>query len=137
MKRMLWVSWMVSMLVSILLIGGIAVTASAADLRRIVVFKEGILVDVQQQAVVRSGSKVLHILSLVNALAIELPAVGTEAALAFLQALPVVQRVEDDPLVGLQGAGSDGAGSDGVFVTPGAAHAVEFYPWGIDWVGAA
>ena len=137
MKRMVWVRWMGSMLVSILLIGGIAVTASAVDLRRIVVFKEGILVDVQQQAVARSGSKVLHILSLVNALAIELPAVGTEAALAFLQALPVVQRVEDDPLVGLQGAGSDGAGSDGVFVTPAAAPAVEFYPWGIDWVGAA
>jgi subtilisin len=125
------------MLVSILLIGAIEDTASASDLRRIVVFKEGISVNDQQQAVTLSGSGVLHILSLVNALAIELPAVGTEVALAFLQALPIVQRVEDDPVVELQGAGSDGAGSDGVFITPSAAPAEEFYPWGIDRIGAA
>jgi subtilisin len=132
MKRMVWVRWMVSMIVPILLIGAIEGTASARDLRRVVVFEEGISVNVQQQAMTLSGSRVLHILSLVNALAIELPAVGTEAALAFLQALPIVQRVEDDPVVGLQGAGSDG-----VFITPSAAPAGEFYPWGIDWIGAA
>jgi subtilisin len=123
---------MVNMLVSILLIGAIEDTASASDLRRIVVFEEGISVNDQQQAVTLSGSRVLHILSLVNALAIELPAVGTEAVLALLQALPIVQRVEDDPVVELQGAGSDG-----VFITPSAAPAEEFYPWGIDWIGAA
>ena len=120
------------MVVSLLLIGGTAVTASAGDRRRIVVFDVGIPVDVQQQVVTLSGSRVLHILSLVNALAIELPAVGTQAALAVLQKLPGVQRVDDDPLVGLQGAGSDGA-----FVTAASAPAREFYPWGIDWIGAA
>jgi subtilisin len=137
MKRMVWVSWIVSVVVAILFIEGIAVTARAVDLRRIVVFDTGIPADVQQQVVALSGGKVLHILSLVNALAIELPAVRPAAALAFLQAHPAVQRVEDDPVVGLQGAGSDGAGSDGVFVTPAAAPTKEFYPWGIDWVGAA
>jgi subtilisin family serine protease len=137
MKPMAWVRWMVSMVVSILFIGAIQSIASASDLRRIVVFEEGILVNVQQQEVALSGSRVLHILSLVNALAIELPAVGTEVALALLQALPIVQRVEDDPVVELQGAGSDGVGSDGVFVTPAAAPTEEFYPWGIDWIGAA
>ena len=45
----------------------------------------------------------LHILSLINALAIELPAVGTEVFLARLQADPAVERVEDDPLIALQG----------------------------------
>jgi subtilisin len=138
MKRTVWVRWTVRMAVSLLLIGGIAVTASAVERRRIVVFNEGILVEVQQQVVALSGSSVLHVLSLINALAIELPEVGTEAALAFLQAHPAVQRIDDDPLLGLQGQGGDGQGGDsGSFVTPAAAPAKEFYPWGIVWIGAA
>src|SRR5574341_2442237 len=132
MKRIAGVRWMVSMVVALLLLGGLAVTASAGDLRRIVVFEEGTPVTVQQQVVALSGSRVLHILSLIHALAIELPAAGPEAAVAFLLAQSAVLRVDDDPLLGLQGAGSDG-----VFVTPAAAPAQEFYPWGIDWIGAA
>src|SRR2546428_176825 len=132
MKRMVWARWMVSIVIAITLIGSLAVTASTVDLRRIVVFREGTLVEVQQQVVALSGSSVLHILSLINALAIGLPAVGTAAALAFLQAHPDVQRVDDDPLIELQGQGGGGS-----FVTPGAAPSTEFYPWGIDWIGAA
>ena len=138
MTRMVWARWMVSIVIAIILIGSLAVTASAADLRRIVVFREGTLVEVQQQVVALTGSSVLHILSLIDALAIELPAVGTNLALALLQALPGVLRVDDDPLVELQGQGGDGQGADdGRFVTSGAAPAHEFYPWGIDWIGAA
>ena len=74
---------------------------------------------VQQTVVAQSGSSVLHILSLMNALAIELPAVGTAGALAFLQALPIVERVDDDPLIELQGQGAD----DGAFVTSASAPA--------------
>jgi subtilisin family serine protease len=129
---------MVSIVVLILLSRGIAVAASAGERRRIVVFHEGLPLDVQQQAVVQSGSRVLHILSLVDALAIELPAVGTEAVAALLQALPIVRRVDGDPPIGLQGQGGDGQGGDGgSFVTPGTDPVREFYPWGIDWIGAA
>jgi len=77
-------------------------------------------------------------------MAIELPAQDTDAALASLQAHPAVQRVDDDPVVTIQGAGSDGAGSDGagsdrvVYVIPAlSAPVIEFYPWGVDWIGAA
>jgi len=38
MKRMVWARWMVSIVMAIILIGQLAVTASAVDLRRIVVF---------------------------------------------------------------------------------------------------
>ena len=131
MKHMVRVRWMMS-IVMLLLLGGIVVAAPAGDRRRIIVFHEGILVDVQQRVVALPGIKVLHILSLVNALAIELPALGTEQVVAILRALPVVERVEDDPLIEIQGAGSDGG-----FVTPSADPAREFYPWGIDWIGAA
>jgi len=90
------------------------------------------------QAVVRTGSSVLHILSLINALAIELPSVGTDLALALLRAVPGVERIDGDSLLSLQGQGGDGQGGDGEsFVTPGADPANEFYPWGIDWIGAA
>ena len=120
-------------LAMLLLLGSIAVAAPAGDRRRIVVFREGSLVDVPQQVVALSGIKVLHILSLVNALAIELPATGAEDIVALLlRLLPGVESVEDDPLIELQGAGSDGG-----FVTPSADPAREFYPWGIDWIGAA
>ena len=134
MQHMVRVRWMMS-LVMLLLLGGIVVAAPAGDRRRIVVFHESILVNVQQQVVALPGIKVLHILSLVNALAIELPATGTEDTediVALLRLLPGVDRVEDDPVIELQGAGSDGG-----FVTPSADPAGEFYPWGIDWIGAA
>jgi subtilisin family serine protease len=133
MKRTVWARWMVSIVIAIILIGSPAVIASAADLRRIVVFHPGTLVQDQLQVVAQIGSSVLHILSIINALAIELPIVGTDVALALLQANSVVLRIDGDPLIGLQGQGSD----DGGFVTSGAAPSKEFYSWGIDWIGAA
>jgi hypothetical protein len=54
------------------------------DLRWIVVFHEGTPLDVQVQVVENTLSSVLHILSLINALAIELPPVLPEVALAVL-----------------------------------------------------
>jgi subtilisin len=76
---------------------------------------------------------VLHILDLINAVAIELPAVGTDLALAVLQADPTVQRVDGDPVVDLRGDGQGGDGS----VTPGSAPVQEFDPWGVVLIGAA
>jgi subtilisin family serine protease len=84
------------------------------------------------EPVVQLGGSVLHILSLIDALAIALPAVGTDLALALLQANPVVLRIDGDPVVGLQGQGADDVG-----VTSGPAPSKEFCPWGIDWIGAA
>ena len=139
MKRIVWARWMVSIMIAIILNGSLAVTARAVDLRRIVVFREGTLLDDPLlQAVVQTGSSVLHILSLINAVAIELPPVGTNLALTLLRALPGVVRIDGDPLIGIQGQGGDGQGGDGgSFVTPGGAPSKEFYPWGIDWIGAA
>src|SRR5882762_9957090 len=132
MKRMVWARWMVSIVIAIIFVGSLAVTASAVDLRQIVVFHVGTLVQVQLQVVAQSGSSVLHILSLINALAIELPAVGAEAALAVLQADPLVERVDGDPPVDMS---DDGQGSDGS-VTPAPAPVQEFYSWGHYMIGA-
>jgi len=138
---MIWARWKVSIVIAIILNGSLAVTARAEDLRRIVVFPEGTPLDVQLQAVqavVQIGGSVLHILSLIDALAIALPAVGTDRALAILEANPVVERVDGDPVVRLQGQGGDGQGGDGgSFVTSAEPPSKEFYSWGVDWIGAA
>ena len=63
MKRMVWVRWMGSLVVSILM-GGIAVTASAGDLRRIVVFQEWILADDQPQIVALTHQGAAYCISL-------------------------------------------------------------------------
>src|SRR4029453_14127405 len=91
--------WMVSIVIAIILVGSLAVTASAVDRRWIVVFHEGTPLDIQVQVVENTLSSVLHIPSLINALAIELPAVGAEAVLAVLRADPLVKRVDGDPPV--------------------------------------
>jgi subtilisin len=102
------------------------------DRRWIVVFHEGTPLDVQVQVVENTLSSVLHILSLINALAIELPAVGAEAALAVLQVDPLVKRVDGDPPIDMY---DDGQGSDGS-VTPAPAPVQEFYSWGHYMIGA-
>jgi len=136
MKRYGMARWMVSIVMAIILIGSLAVTASAVDLRRIVVFPEGTLVEVQLQVVAQSGSSVcLHILSLINAVAIELPAVGTEAhwpSYSCSRTLSVVQRIDGDPLIGLQGKAGMGAS-----FTPGGPLLKSSTPGASDWIGAA
>src|SRR6266700_3862989 len=96
MTRMARTSLVVGVLVSVILIGGGAFSASGQDLRRIVIFLDSTPLAVQLQAVSQSGSSVVHTLSLINALAIQLPEVGTAQALAFLQANPNVEGVYDD-----------------------------------------
>src|SRR5262245_44730526 len=97
MKRTICARWRLSIVIAIILNGSLAVTALAVDLRWIVGFHEGTPLDVQVQVVENTLSSVLHILSLINALAIELPPVLPEVALAVLQADPLVERVDGDP----------------------------------------
>src|SRR5437870_35683 len=128
--------------------------ASPSDLRRVVVFRDGISSQVQQQVVAKSGSRALHVLSLINGVSIELPATNTQQAVTYLRNHPAVAGLYDDPTIGANGqvdaitagaggdgaggdgAGGDGAGGDGaggdqiVFVTPVPPPVKEIYPWG-------
>ena len=135
--------------VAIVLLAAGVFAGSAPSLRRIVVFQDGTSTQVQQNVVAQSGSKLLRLLSLVNGASVELPAVGTDGALAYLKSHPAVAGVYDDPVVGahgeasVTGAGGDGAGGDGaggdhiVYVIPVPAPTTEGYPWGIVRIGAA
>jgi subtilisin family serine protease len=138
MKRRIWARWIVSIVIAIILVGSLAGTASAVDLRWIAVFYPGVSVDLQLQVLAAASPpplppiSVLHILSLINAVAIEFPAVGAEAALAALQADPLVERVDGDPPVDMRDDGQSGDGS----VTPAPAPVGEVYSWGHLKIGA-
>ena len=76
------------------LISGGAYAASGD--RKIVVFQDGTSVQVQQQVVEQSGSRVLHLLSLINGVAIELATENAAQALIALQSDPTVVGIYDD-----------------------------------------
>jgi len=121
---------MVSIVIAVILIGSLAVTASAEDLRRIVVYHAGMFID--PLVLEAKGIAVLHTLSLIHADAVALPPVGTAVALAFLQNHPAVDRIDGDPEVDMRDDGQSGDGS----VTPASAPVQEFYSWGHYVIGA-
>jgi subtilisin family serine protease len=116
------------LMASLGLLGGGAFGASSESLRKIVVFKDGISVQVQQQVVARSGSQLLNLLPLVNGATIALPTQSAAQALAILQADFTVMGVYEDPTV----SGQDGGGDDVISITPADPPTQEFYPWGLE-----
>jgi subtilisin len=112
------------------LVGGGAFAATGDNIRKIVVFQGGTSMQVQQQVVARSGSQLLSILSLINGVAIELPAQNAAQALIALQADPTVAAIYDD----LTNSGQDGGGDKVIVITPADPPTQEFYPWGLDTI---
>jgi subtilisin family serine protease len=87
------------------------------NFRRIIVFQAGTPVVVQKEIVVESGSTLLHILPLVNAVVVKLPAEQAEQALSTLQSRPEVVQIHEDPAVSAEGlAASEGV--EGSLITP-------------------
>jgi subtilisin family serine protease len=70
--------------------------ADDQDRRKIVMFLDGTPVDVQKLIVSLTGSKLVHVLSLVNALAIELPLGPLDPVLSLLLSNPAVLGIFDD-----------------------------------------
>ncbi len=126
MTRMARVSLVVGVLVLVILIGGGAFTASGQDLRKIVIFFDNTPLTVQQQVVAQSGSSAVHTLSLINGLAIQLPA-AADQALASLRSNPAVEEVYDDAV-----SVADGA----ICIDPAPSPVPESYPWGLQKIDA-
>jgi subtilisin family serine protease len=85
-------------LMSLMLVVGGAFAADQDDSRKIVMFLDGIPLDVQKLLVTLTGSTVVHVLSLINALAIQLPLGGIDDILELLLNNPAVLGVFDDPI---------------------------------------
>ena len=92
------VRMVVGVLMSIVLVVGGASAADADDSRKIVMFLDGIPLDVQKLLVELTGSTIVHVLSLINALAIQLPPEGIDNLLELLLNNTAVLGVFDDPI---------------------------------------
>jgi subtilisin len=78
---------------------------------------------------------VLNVLSLINGVAIQLPAQSAAQALSTLQADPTVEGVYDDPTIAAQGVGSISADGIVIFIQPAPAPTQEAYGWGLARIG--
>src|SRR6266550_4549706 len=92
------VSILISIVISIVVLVGGASALSISGSRMIVVFKEGTPLEVQKAVVALSLSTIVHVLSLSDSIAVALPAVNPDLALAILQGDPNVQEVIGDQL---------------------------------------
>jgi subtilisin family serine protease len=131
MIRKVWVLVIASVLVSVSLLGGPAFATGGEDRKKIVLFLDGTPLSVQQTVVALSGSTVVHPLSFINALAIELPLVGADQALAFLLNYTVlgvhlVVEVDDDLMVSVLPI---------IPALPGEIPPTETYEWGLEHIG--
>ena len=126
MPRTIWGLTIASVLVSVILLDGQIVATDADGRKQIAVFLDGTPLGVQQ-AVALSKSPVVHTLSFINALAIELPDVGTAEALAFLLnytvlRVHIVVGVYDDPAFSI------------LPITPALPPPQQTYHWGLEHI---
>ena len=106
----------------VLLVGG-AWALSIDGSRVIVVFKEGTPLEVQKAVVALSLSTIVHILSLSDSIAVLLPAVNPDLALAILQGDPNVAEVIEDQLTVIDGT---------TCIDPASPPFPEAYGWGLE-----
>jgi subtilisin family serine protease len=113
-----------SVLVSVILRTGQVFAQNADGRKKIVVFLDGTTEAVQKTVVALSGSTVIHTLSFINTLAIELPVLNPDQALAFLlnytvAGVYIVAGVYDDLVVSV------------LPITPAPPPPQQMYDWGL------
>ncbi|HSF31399.1 MAG TPA: S8 family serine peptidase [Candidatus Tectomicrobia bacterium] len=118
MIQMTRVRVMVCVLVSVILMVGGAFALDDSDSRKIVIFVDGVPLLTQQLIVTATGSTIVHTLSLINALAIDIPLESITSVLQVLLSDPRVLGVFDDPI-----------GYVDYSATPAAAPPTEDYSW--------
>jgi subtilisin family serine protease len=122
MTRMVQRSLMLLVLVAVILVGG--VSAASADNRKIVMFVNQTSMTAAEAPLELLGCQIIHVLSLINALAIELPVNGVDQVLQWL----------GNPLNGVTGVYDDlGTLIDPICPAPALPTlgcSVECYPWG-------
>lgn len=110
-------------------VGGRLATASEADGRFIVIYLDGVSLDLEKTLLTTLGVEVTHILSLINALSIKIPLDLVGSILQFLLSDPSVVGVYDDPLgaaaalTPITWTSPDGSGKEG-------------FDWGMERIGA-
>ncbi|HXH10876.1 MAG TPA: S8 family serine peptidase [Alphaproteobacteria bacterium] len=104
-------------------VGSRRATADETDGKYIVIYVDGTDLDAQKLLLTLLGVEVVHVLSLINALAIKIPLGLIGSVLQILLNDPNVAGVFDDPV---------GSADYTVSIEPTAPPPEEFYPWGLD-----
>lgn len=112
----------------VILLAESACAASTKDHRKIVEFRANTPKLLKQLVVTLSGSVVVHTYSLINAMAIELPADGIDEALTFLLNHSAVAAVYDDLI---------GRVDPIIPIAPDQEPQDERYDWGVEQIGVA
>jgi hypothetical protein len=119
-------SLIVFTLLSMIFLGETALAHSRGNPRKIVVFQGGISKEAQRQIVADAQTRVLHMLPLVNGIAVELPSKRSLQALGALQRHPGVAGVYDDHVIGADHV---------IAMHPVETPASELFPWGVERIG--
>ncbi len=120
-------SLMMCAVVSMVLLGGSAFAHQWESPRKIVVFQRGISGEAQRQIAAGARARVLHMLPIVNGIAIELPSGRQAQALEELRWHSAVFGVYEDHVIT--------ATHSGVSITPVETPATEIFPWGVERIG--
>jgi hypothetical protein len=129
MKQVGWFRFFVNVVVSMVVLGGVAIGHPVEQSRRkIVVFKKGFSDQAQEQMTKQAGGRVLHRLPLVGGVSLELPAEREFQVLEALQRNSAVEGVYVDHLIEADHV---------VSMTPVEPPATELLPWGVERIGAA
>lgn len=120
-------SLMMCAVVSMVLLGGSAFAHQWNSPRKIVVFERGISGEAQRQIAASARARVLHMLPIVNGIAIELPSGRRAQALEELRWHSAVFGVYEDHVIT--------AAHSSVSITPVETPATEIFPWGVERIG--
>ncbi|HXH12894.1 MAG TPA: S8 family serine peptidase [Alphaproteobacteria bacterium] len=127
MKSVRSLSVMMCAVVSIMLLGDPAFAHQWESPRKIVVFQRGISGEAQRQIAAGARARVLHMLPIVNGIAIELPSGRRAQALEELRWHSAVFGVYEDHVIT--------AAHSSVSITPVETPATEIFPWGVQRIG--
>jgi subtilisin len=126
MKQLGWFKFFLSITISMVIFGGVAFAHPVEGRRKIVVFQKRTSAQVRQQMAKQAGGRILHRLSLIDGVAIELPAGRVLQALKVLQRHPAVVGVYNDHVIGADHV---------ISMSPVEPPATELFPWGVDRIG--
>jgi subtilisin len=126
MKHVRVLSVLMCAVVSMVFLGGTAFAHRWESPRKILIFQRGVSGEAQRQIAADARSRILHMLPLVNGVAIELPSGRRLQALEALQRHWAVVGVYEDHVISAEHV---------VSMTPAETPATELFPWGVERIG--
>jgi subtilisin len=126
MKHMRALSVIIFTVMAMVFFGGTALAHRWETPRKILIFQRGMSGEAQRQIAVNARTRVLHMLPLIDGVAIELPSGRRQQALEALKQHSAVVGVYEDQVI---------AAEHVVSMTPVKPPTTELFPWGVERIG--